>query len=71
MCWISVLVNLRERSLKKWAMIIVMRFDPKSKKIVGFTILNFEKRFENLNKSETLPITATFAQIDRAIEAEG
>jgi len=39
-----------------------MRFDPKTKKIVGFTILNFEKRFEHLSKSETLPITATFAR---------
>jgi hypothetical protein len=50
---------------------IVMRFDPKTNKIVGFTILNFEKRFEHLNKSETLPITATFAQIGKAMEAEG
>ena len=50
---------------------IVMRFDPKTNKIVGFTILNFEKRFEHLNKAETLPITATFSQIERAIEAEG
>lgn len=50
---------------------IVMRLDPKTNKIVGFTILNFEKRFDHLNKSETLPITATFAQIDKAIEAEG
>jgi hypothetical protein len=43
----------------------------KTNKIVGFTILNFEKRFEQLNKAETLPIIATFAQIDKAIEAEG
>jgi uncharacterized protein YuzE len=50
---------------------IIMRINPKTKEIVGFTILNFEKRFEHLNKSETLPITATFAQIDKAIEAEG
>ncbi len=50
---------------------IVMRTDPKTKEIVGFTILNFEKRFEHLDRSETLPITATFAQIDKAIETEG
>ncbi len=50
---------------------IVVRLDPKTNKIVGFTILNFEKRFEHLNKSETLPITATFSQIEKAIEAEG
>jgi hypothetical protein len=40
-------------------------------KIIGFIILNFEKRFEHLNKSEKLSITATIAQIDKAIEAEG
>lgn len=50
---------------------VVMRIDPKTKEIVGFTILNFEKRFEHLNKSETLPITATFAQVGKAVEAEG
>jgi uncharacterized protein YuzE len=50
---------------------IVVRLDPKTNKIVGFTILNFEKRFEHMNKSETLPITATFSQIEKAIEAEG
>lgn len=50
---------------------ILMRIDPKTKEIVGFTILNFEKRFEHLNKSETLPITATFAQIGKAAKAEG
>ncbi len=50
---------------------IVVRLDPKTNKIVGFTILNFEKRFEHLNKSETLPITATFSQIEKVIEAEG
>lgn len=26
---------------------IVVRIDPKTKEIVGFTILNFEKRFEH------------------------
>jgi hypothetical protein len=33
--------------------------------------LNFEKRFEHLKKAETLPITATFAEIGKAMEAEG
>ncbi|NJD51889.1 MAG: DUF2283 domain-containing protein [Candidatus Methanoperedens sp.] len=50
---------------------ILMRVDPKTKEIVGFTILNFEKRFEHLKKAETLPITATFAEISKAMEAEG
>lgn len=49
---------------------IIMRIDPKTKEIVGFTILNFEKRFEHMKRSETLPITATFAQIG-SMEAEG
>lgn len=49
---------------------IVVRIDPKTKEIVGFTILNFEKRFEHVDKSETLPITATFAQVE-GLEAEG
>lgn len=43
---------------------IVVRIDPKTKEIVGFMILNFGKRFEHRDKGETLPITATFAQIE-------
>lgn len=50
---------------------VVMRIDPKTKEIVGFTILNLEKRFEYLDRSETLPITATFTEIGKRIEAEG
>ncbi len=49
---------------------IVVRIDPKTKEILGFTILNFEKRFEHVDKSETLPITATFAQVE-GMETEG
>lgn len=49
---------------------IIVRIDPKTKEIVGFTILNFEKRFEHVHRSETLPITATFAQVE-GMEAEG
>lgn len=49
---------------------IVVRIDPKMKEIVGFTILNFETRFEHMDRSETLPITATFVQVE-GIEAEG
>ncbi|VVB96320.1 Uncharacterised protein [uncultured archaeon] len=49
---------------------IIMRIDPKTKEIVGFTILNFEKRFEHMKRSETLPITATFAQSE-SMKAEG
>jgi len=49
---------------------IVVRIDPQTKEVVGFTILNFEKRFENKDKSETLPLTVTFAQVE-GMEAEG
>ena len=50
---------------------IIMRLDPDTDEIIGFTILNFEKRFEHLNSSETLPIAATFSHISKALEAEG
>ena len=49
---------------------VIIRVDPKTKEIVGFTILNFEKRFEHKAGSETLPITATFGQTEE-LEAEG
>ncbi len=50
---------------------VVVRIDPKTKEIVGFTILNFEKRFEHKDKSETLPITAVFEEAGDYAEAEG
>ena len=50
---------------------IIMRLDPHTDEIVGFTILNFEERFEHLDSSETLPIAATFSHISKALEAEG
>ena len=50
---------------------VIMRLDPNTEEIVGFTILNFEKRFEHLDSSETLPIAATFSHISRALEVEG
>ncbi len=50
---------------------VVIRIDPKTKEILGFTILNFEKRFEHRDKSETLPITAIFEQVGDAAEVEG
>ncbi len=49
---------------------IVVRIDTKTKEIVGFAILNFEKRFKHVGKSETLPITATFAQAEGIEERE-
>jgi len=35
---------------------IVVRIDPKTDEIVGFTILNFEKRFEKLKKGEKISV---------------
>lgn len=49
---------------------VVVRLDPKTMEIVGFTILNFEKRFENKDKSETLPITAVFEKAGNYAKAE-
>lgn len=35
---------------------IVVRTDPKTKEIVGFTILNFERRFEKLKSEEEISV---------------
>ena len=40
-----------------------IRRDMKTKKIVGFMMLNFEKRFKKLGKKETVPIKAVFSSI--------
>jgi hypothetical protein len=60
----------KEAISKEVARDIVVRIDPETKEIVGFSILNFEKRFERMERSETLPITATFEQVDKCIEAD-
>ena len=39
---------------------IFIRLEPKTKKIIGFMILNFEKRFSRTRKIETLPIIGDF-----------
>ena len=45
---------------------IVVRIDPATKKIIGFTILNFEKRFRHLGSEEILPINADFSQLSES-----
>ncbi|MEA2075386.1 MAG: DUF2283 domain-containing protein [Euryarchaeota archaeon] len=40
---------------------ILIRVDSKSKEVLGITILNFEKRFEQ-RKTEIFPITAALAE---------
>ncbi len=39
---------------------IFIRLNPKTKKILGFMILNFEKKFGKTRKIETLPIIGDF-----------
>ena len=40
---------------------ILMRIDPETSEVLGFTILNFEKRFER-TKVEIFPLTAKLAR---------
>ena len=44
---------------------IVVRMEPKKKEVVGFTILNFTKRFERLKEAEkiNIPLKARFVPI--------
>ena len=37
-----------------------VRKNPNNGKIVGFMILNFEKRFQKLGQKETIPLNAVF-----------
>ena len=39
---------------------IIKRVNSKTKQIVGFTILNFEKRFESSKEPKAIPIKAKF-----------
>lgn len=39
---------------------IFVRVEPRTKKVVGFMILNFEKRFGKSKKPETLPVLGDF-----------
>ena len=40
---------------------VFVRLDPKSKKIIGFSILNFTKRFKHLDDTQPIPVTASFS----------
>lgn len=40
---------------------VFVRKDSKTKEIVGFMILNFEKRFKKLGKVEEIPLKAAFS----------
>ena len=42
---------------------ILIRILPNSNKIVGLTVLNFERRFSKVEKSQSLPIEAEFLSV--------
>ena len=44
---------------------IIVRLNPKTKEVLGFTILNFTKRFRNLKRSERidLPLKAKIVSV--------
>lgn len=40
---------------------VFVRFDPKSRKIIGFSILNFTKQFTHLGETKPIPVSARFS----------
>jgi len=40
---------------------VFVRFDPKTRKIIGFSILNFTKWFKELGDARPIPVTARFS----------
>lgn len=40
---------------------VFVRFDPKSRKVIGFSILNFTKWFTDLDDARSIPVTARFS----------
>ncbi|MCH7680753.1 DUF2283 domain-containing protein [candidate division KSB1 bacterium] len=43
---------------------ILVRVQPETEEIVGFTILNFVERFSDLKKEQFVPIKAQFESIE-------
>lgn len=43
---------------------ILVRVQPETEEIVGFTILNFAERFSDLKKEQFVPIKAQFESIE-------
>ncbi len=43
---------------------ILVRVQPETEEIVGFTILNFVERFSDLKKEQSVPIKAQFESIE-------
>jgi uncharacterized protein YuzE len=46
-----------------------LRKDRKTGKIVGFMMLNFEKRFTKLGREESIPVTAVFSAVRKGSSA--
>lgn len=42
---------------------LFVRLDPKSKKVVGFSILNFTKWFKDLDEARQIPVTGRFSLV--------
>lgn len=40
---------------------VFVRLDPKSKKVIGFSILNFTKWCKDLDDARPIPVTASFS----------
>ncbi len=45
---------------------ILIRMDPTTQEIVGFTILNFAERFSNVQEERAVPVTAQFQMMEEA-----
>ena len=43
---------------------ILIRMDPATKEIVGFTILNFTERFSDIQEERAVPVTARFQMME-------
>lgn len=42
---------------------IIVRLEPKTNRVLGFTVLNFTRRFEKLSFTQEIPIEAELALI--------
>jgi len=56
----------REAISKETGDDILIRMDPTTKEIVGFTILNFTERFSDVQEERAVPVTAQFQMMEEA-----
>ena len=54
----------REAISKETGDDILIRMDPTTQEIVGFTILNFTERFSNIQEERAVPVTARFQMME-------